>query len=147
VEGVKYDKKKTIVIISLCVLVVVLFYWARPHNRFLLTFFPPKNLYVPLVKQNINLSEKVVYPEIHLTHNYVGTYVVRIYIQKLPPYDTPIISNAELNLKISSDNHIFFEKNFTRWTSSFWGGERGTGVNLGFYKIPEKYPLEKTLKL
>lgn len=131
-------------ILSLLLIATFLF-WFRPHSKFLLTIFPPSNLYIPLVKQPITLKEKAVYQYLRLTHDYVGNYFVGVYIKKPPPFGKPIESNAELCLSIRKDKKLLFEKKFTRWASRFGGpGDKESGVILGFYKVPDNVPLGLT---
>lgn len=140
-KRIKMIKAMSAFILSLLLITIVLF-WFRPHSKFLLTIFPPSNLYIPLVKQSITLKEKTVYQYLRLTHDYVGTYLVGVYIKKPPPFGTPIVSNAELCLSIRKGENLLFEKKFARWASRFGGpGEKESGVIFGFYKVPDNVPL------
>jgi hypothetical protein len=115
----------------------------RPHNRFLLSVFPPSNLYAPLVEQIFSLSEKKDFPTLQLVHNYAGSYLVGIYIKNPPPFGEPIDSKAILCLTISNDRNVLLEKTFTRWADRFGGpGNKEAGVMLGSYEVPDNIPFK-----
>lgn len=140
-RGVDMRKKQSIIVISLLFLVIICF-WARPHSRFLLTILPPAGLYSPLMKQPISLKTKTTFSDLKLTHKYVGTYLVGIYIKKSPPYGTPVASNAELNLTIKNNSNLLFEEKFSRWANRFGGpGKEEAGIILGHYKVPDNIPI------
>ena len=121
---------------------VIAIYWLRPHSKFLLTIIPPSNLYNQVAKQPITLGINNSSKNLQLTHSYIGTYLVGVYIKSPPPFGTPIESNAVLSLSVRNNDQLLFEDKFTRWASRFGGpGGKESGVILGYYKVPEDVPL------
>lgn len=137
--------KKISITILILLVVMTVFYWLRPRSRFLLTALPPSNLYSPIERQKITLKEKSSSFSLQLTHEYVGTYLVGVHIEKSPPFGTPIESSAVLSLSVRDDDLLVFEKKFARWASRFGGaGRKESGVILGYYRVPDDIPLGVT---
>lgn len=91
------------------------------------------------------MKEKAAPQNLQLTHNYVGTYLVGVFIKKPPPFGTPIESNAALSLSVKNNDNLLFEEKFTRWASRFGGpGKKESGVILGYYKVPDDIPFGVT---
>lgn len=145
----KIKQKANIIAACLAaVLVLIIIIFARPSSRLLLTLLPPADLYNHLVEKQILLHEAKAQQSFILKHNYVGTYFVGIYIDKPPPdpYGTPIDTSTKLGFTINSDHGELFKKTFSRWSNRFGGSVANkAGVILGYYKVPEEIPLNKTV--
>lgn len=129
-------------IIGILLLMIILL--LRPYSRFLVTVFPPSDLYSPLVTLPFTLNEKKEFPTLKLVHKYVGTYIIGIYIKKPPPYGVTIDSNAIVCLKIFNNKNVLFIKTFTSWDDRFGGpGKAEAGVMLGSYRVSNNIPLRE----
>ncbi len=133
--------KRISFIVIIMIVAVIVFYWLRPHSKFLLAVMPPSDLYSPIVKQQITIDGKSSSQNLQLTHNYVGTYLIGVYIKRPPPFGTPIESSAVLSLTVMENDQSVFEEKFARWTSRFGGPDKQeSGVILGYYKVPDNIP-------
>lgn len=122
---------------------ITLVYIARPHSRLILLFWPPADLYEPLILEPISLKENVVLPELPLYHSYIGTYSIGIYMDKAPRFTSPIKSDAAIELSISHGGNILFEERYDKWTSTLGApGTENSGVILGSYRVPDNIPLK-----
>jgi hypothetical protein len=122
---------------------ITLVYVARPHSRIILLFWPPADLYEPLVLEPISLKEKVVLSELPLNHSYVGTYSIGIYMDNVPRFTSPIKSDAAIELSISHGGKTLFEERYNKWTSLLGApGTKNSGVILGSYRVPDNIPLK-----
>lgn len=134
--------KKIYIAVFILTIAVFIFYWLRPHSKFLLTILPPSNLYRPIASQPITLKEEKTFQDLKLTHKYIGTYLVGVYLQKPPPFRTPIESNASLNFSVKNNDRLLLKKKFTNWTSRFGGpNNKPSGIVLGYYKVPDDIPV------
>ncbi|MFH2059321.1 MAG: hypothetical protein ABIJ59_10525 [Pseudomonadota bacterium] len=134
--------KRISILITILIVAAIVFFWLRPHSKFLLTLMPPSDLYTPIVKEQIKIDEKNRSSKLQATHNYVGTYLVGVYIKAPPPFGTPIESSAVLALSIMENDRLVFKEKFTNWASRFGGpGKNESGVILGYYKVPKDIPL------
>jgi hypothetical protein len=66
----------------------------------------------------------VVLSEIPLTHSYIGTYSVGIYMEKPPTFTKPIKSDAIVKLIIKHEGDTLFEERYNKWSSTL--GAPGT---------------------
>ena len=134
--------KKIYIAVLILIIAVIVFYWLRPHSKFLLTLLPPSNLYRTVARQPITLKEENTSQHLSLTHKYSGTYLVGAYIQKPPPFGSSIESNASLSFSVKNNERLLLKKKFTNWTSRFGGPEKKqSGVILGYYKVPDDIPV------
>lgn len=136
----------TLIIALICI--PVLIYLVRPYSNILLIFFPPSDLYKPLIIEPITLKNKKILFQLPIKHDYVGSYLVGVYVENIPAsFSIPIKTNAALNLKIISDDKIIFEKKYTDWSLVMGApGKVESGVILDSYQVPEHIPMKLNLK-
>lgn len=127
-----------LIIFIIFLIIMTALYWLRPHSLFLLTLVPPSNLYDPLIEQSVSIERNGDFQSGQLTHLYVGTYLVGVYIEKPPAYGEHVRSNAVVRLSIADKNTLLLNKEFSSWVSRFGGpGEEQSGIILGYYKVPD----------
>jgi len=140
-------KRKSIqVFISSLFLILIVLFLVRPYSRFLLTLFPPEDLYKPLFMEHISFKKNKNIYESSLKHIYTGTYFVGVYFNNPPPYGEPIISDVILELKFINNEKLIFNERYSKWINRIGGaGEKESGVILGYYKVPDNIPISQDI--
>lgn len=134
--------KKASLIIIFILLLISGFFLIRPHSRLLLAILPPKNLYKPIVKESITLDKKGSVHNLQISHEYSGTYIVGVYLERQPAYGVPVTIDAWLDLELWNNENVFYKNNYTNWSSRFGGpGEKESGVIFDSYDVPGDVPL------
>lgn len=133
-----------IIVVAIILLIAILL---RPHSRLLLTLFPPKDLYNPLIKQSISLQKENLKYDSEINSLYVGTYFVGVYLNNLSSTMQAVDSTAILRLSVSVDNNEIYHKDLSDW-EEYVGGKGGKSeLNVGHFNVPDDVPKMKPLKI
>ena len=125
----------SILLTSTIVTVVVLHH----HSRFLLTVFPPDDLYEPLINIPVKLSDTGATYDFDLTIKYVGTYLIRFSVEHGPDsIFQSIETEAVLRLNAICGG-VQIDMTLDNWGSRFseLGKNRIEGAIIGFFKTPD----------
>jgi hypothetical protein len=136
--------------LSCLLLLLCLFYIARPKSRLLLTLLPPADLYTDLTPKylNVNLSSQGEIINLPIQHKYVGTYCAGLYTRSIPEIDVPLVSTAKLKLQVKQGNGVVYTQDIIKLADRFGTpGKTQTGVVLCCYKVPTNVPLNQHLSV
>ena len=126
----------------------VLIITLKTRSEFLLSIFPPNNLYSPLVNQELDLSGTVPKYRFSYRQDYVGSYLIGLRL-KHPPHDfwSPVTTSAKITIRLIDGKQTFQEWTSFSWADRFSGGPSDSGVLLGSYKVPNNVPVGSDVEL
>lgn len=110
---------------------------------------PPKDYYVPLVKDDVDISKKGITKTIGLKHKYEGNYSLGIFLEHFSDdlYYVPLSKRYKLKLKMEisfyNNNILILTRNID--SSEPFIGEFGSGFALLLYKVPQEIPVNTDL--
>lgn len=112
------------------------FVFLRPYY---VLFFPPNDLYEPLVRFPFDASDESKTHSFSFTHRYVGAYSAGLFVEKDFDYFERQEWPTRLGLHCTSTTSSLNKQNLGADPSPFLG-LRGNGFSLVWYQVPNDLP-------
>ena len=112
-------------------------------------FNPPKDLYVPLVKEQIDISQKGNEAEFVFKHKYAGRHNIIIGVEQkqfslyIEKYGRKTSLVLDVNFYIEEER-VFSLTTYKKNRSVFYGREQD-GFGLALYNCPKNLPMDKNI--
>ena len=111
---------------------------------------PPRDYYIPLFKEDFDISKDGLSKEIVFKHNYEGNHSFGILLEHFSDdlYYVPLSKRYKLKLKMEinfySNNELILTKKIENIYEPFIG-DIGRGFSFFTYKVPQELPINKDI--
>lgn len=118
--------------------------WLQNNNTLFNLFFPPNDLYEPLVFSPLgNENKKYVF---NVMHKYPGQHEIVIQTPSSPDIGVSYKMDFLAQVALRSDVKEIISKEVVVPDSQFWGNDDG-GIVLLNYRVPEEVPKYNTVQI
>jgi hypothetical protein len=133
------------ILLILIVLIILSIKPLRKTSVLINLVFPPDDLYSVLDSTEIDLATEGGTYVLDFVNKYPGKHTIGVLVERPTPAARSYEMDFALDITVKRDREVLLTTSVNEPYMLFWGRERGSGIALFQYTVPEQLPMDLPL--